>query len=278
MLRLGLDAGGTTIESARELGISGVPVGAADLVREGPASVVARLRRDGLQVCQIGAYGYNPLHPDSDVLARETAVLREAIPLAAASGCRYIVICGGNYHPSGFLGDDPRNHRAEALDRVAEALAPLLDLAERHGALLSIEPYLKSAISDPSSFLGLMARVNSPALKVNIDVTSLYSYNDILDPALRIRAVCRELRGHYGLVHLKEVALRDGFHIHIDLSPIGDGPTDWGLVLAEAAPFVPPDSWLVIEHVQDADEARRSVGIVRAAAAAHGIALDGELA
>ena len=63
-------------------------------------------------------------------------MLKRVIPLVADTGCPYIVICGGNYHPSGFNASDARNFTHEALERIAAVLKPLLELAEAHVAKL----------------------------------------------------------------------------------------------------------------------------------------------
>lgn len=93
------------------------------------------------------------------------------------------------------------------------------------------------------------------------------------DCSRRVIAVCRGLRGHYGLVHVKDVALREGFHIHVELSPIDQGATDWALVLREVAPNVPEDGWVILEHVQSMEEARRCTSFLKDAADRAGVSL-----
>jgi sugar phosphate isomerase/epimerase len=272
-MRLGLEAGQHTLDLAVELGIEGVPISAQLLVEDGIEDTLAPLRDRGLQVCQIGAFGYNPLSTDRDAQMRQRAILEQAIPLAAQTGCPYIVICGGNYDPSGFAAGDPRNFVNAALDEVADALAPVVALAEEYNVKLSIEPYLKTAICAPARFLALYERVASDALRVNVDVTSFYDYWDLWDPQETVRVVTQQLAGHYGLVHIKEVALAEGFHIHAGLAPLGAGVTDWRDVLAQVAPHVPMDSWVILEHVQTPDEARASVALLRDAATRAGVTL-----
>ena len=272
-MRLGLEAGKHTLDLAADLGIVGVPVSAGQLVDDGTETVLGPLRERGLQVCQIGAFGYNPLSTDREGQAQQAALLEQAIPLASEIGCPYIVINGGNYHPSGFGAGDARNYTENALDEIADALAPMLALAERHGAKLSIEPIIKSAVYSAESFLALQERVGSDALRVNIDPTSLYGYWDLWDSHATVRHVCASLVGHYGLVHVKEVALADGFHIHAGLAPLGAGNTDWAEMLGLIAPHLPQDSWVILEHVATPEEARKSLEILRAAAAQAGVSL-----
>ena len=273
-MRLGIDAGKHTQDVAVEHGIRGVPISADQLVNEGIEATLAPLNARGLQVCQIGAFGFNPLSTDAEAQARNADLVSKAIPLVAETGCPYIVINGGNYHPSGFAAADARNFSEASLDKVAEALKPLLDAAEKHGAKLSIEAYLKTAVNSPESFLALKERVGgSDALRCNIDVTSLYNYQDIWDPAPAVEHICTALAGHYGLGHLKGMALRDGFHIHIELAPITEDTTDWAQVLRLMAPHVPDDSWVILEHVFTPEEAATSLEHLRNAADAAGVVL-----
>jgi sugar phosphate isomerase/epimerase len=272
-MRLGLEAGQHTLDLAVEQGVKGVPVSAEKLVQDGVRSTMAPLHERGLEVCQIGAFGFNVLSTDRDRQVQQRAILEQAILLAPETGCRYIVICGGNYHPSGFAAGDRRNHTDGALDEVASALAPVVALAEQHGVRLAIEPYLKTAIYSAARFLALYERVGSDALRVNIDVTSLYDYWDLWEPSETVRRTCTILVGHYGLGHIKEVALAEGFHIHAGLAPLGTGATDWAEVLRLMAPHLPEDSWAILEHVQTPEEGRASLAYLRAAAAQANVTL-----
>lgn len=272
-MRLGLEAGGHTLDVAAEEGIGGVPISADKLVTDGAAKTLEPLKERNLNVCQIGAFGYNPLSTDRERQASQTEMLKKAIPLAAETGCPYIVICGGNYHPSGYGAGDVRNFAPGAIDDIARDLEPVLRLAEAHAVKLSIEPYLKTAICSPEAFLALKAKVGTDALRVNLDVTSFYGLEEMWDPAAKVDEVCTMLVGHYGLGHIKGIVLAEGFHIHIGLGPIAQDPTDWAQMLRLAAPHMPEDSWMILEHVATVEEARESLAIVRKAAAEAGVSL-----
>ena len=273
-MRLGLSAGPETLDLAVELGIRGVPINIDQIIDEGIDKTLAPLRERGLQVCQIGAFGYNPLSADREGQEKQTAMIEQLIPLAPEIGCNYITICGGNYHPSGFGAGDARNFTDQALDEVAEVLKPVLVLAEEFGVYLTIEPYLKTAIYSPERFLALHARVGTDALRINIDPTSLYNFGDLWNGDKKVTQVCTMLAGHYGLGHIKEVALAEGFHIHAGLVPLGEGVTDWAKVLKLMAPNLPDDSWVVLEHVETAEEARNSFEILQKAAAEVNVTLE----
>ena len=258
-MRLGLEAGVHTLDLAVQHGIRGVPIDMVQLATEGVEKTLAPLKARGLEVCQIGAFGFNPLSSDRAEQTRQTALLEAAIPLAAETGCPYLVICGGNYHPSGFGAADPRNFLPSALDKVAEALRPPLRLAEEHGTKLCIEAYLKTAVNSPEAFLALWHKLGSDALRVNIDVTSLFDVRDMWAPERTVEHICTSLAGHYGLGHIKDLALAEGFHAHIDLAPLGSSATDWAQVLRLIKPHLPDDSWLILEHIATPDEAAQSL-------------------
>jgi sugar phosphate isomerase/epimerase len=273
-MRLGIEAGIHTLEVAVREEVRGVPVYVEELIQNGVRETLAPLRDRGLEVCQIGAFNFNPLSPDLARQAEQKAMLKKVIPLAAEEiGCPYVVICGGNYHPSGFSHGDFRNFSDEAIDTVAHELAPMVELAEKHGTRLTIEPYIKTAINTPERFLALKKKINSDALRINIDVTSFYGYWEMLDSQTMIKHVCTLLQGHYGLGHIKDLALTEGFHIHIGLAPLGSSSTDWSQVLRLMAPYLPDDSWVILEHVASKDEAHKSLYLLRQAAKEAGINL-----
>jgi hypothetical protein len=107
-----------------------------------------------------------------------------------------------------------------------------------------------------------------------VDVSSLYDYWDLCDPRAKVEQTCTGLAGHYGLGHIKELALQDGIHIHAGLVPLGQGLTDWAQVLRLMDPHMPDDSWAILEHVLSPEEARASVALLRAAAAEAGVTLE----
>lgn len=273
-MRLGLEAGQYTLDAAVECGIKGTPISGELLVRDGVAETLRPLRERGLDPCQVGAFGYNPLSSDVETQAQQTALLKALIPLAAEAGCPYIVIGPGNYHPSGFGGCDARNFTEEALDTMARALEPLLQLAVRYQVRLSVEAYLKGAIGSAERFVSLWKRIGSDALRCNVDVTSLYDFRDMFNPSETVRRTCTGLAGHYGLGHVKDVGLAEGFHIHIGLAPLGSSPTDWAEALRLMDPHMPEDSWLILEHVSTPEEARASLKLLREAATRAGVLLD----
>jgi len=265
-MRLGLDAGQDTISIAVELNIRGVPIAGEGLVQNGVRATLAPLNKHGLEPCQVGAFGYNPL-ADKNCNGQ----LSQIIPLAKEAGCRHIAIGPGNYHPSGFGHYDTRNFQENAIDLYAQSLRPMVELAQKHDVVLTIEAYLKGVVCSADTFKRLHAMIGSDHLRCNIDPSSLYAgLHDFLNPMPLVTRTIADLAQHVGLVHLKEVAVEEGFHLKMSLAPIGSGHTDWAELLACVDPHLPEDSWVIIEHCASPGEASKSVDIITRAAAQAG--------
>ncbi len=277
-MRLAIEAGEATHKLAAELGIRGVPVGAEEVVDKGGAIVRDQLEEKGLVPCQIGAFGLNPIRPQASAVS----LVEQAIEQTGPCGCTVVVVPGGSYHQSVFGGWDRRNFTDEAMDTATSTLAPLVARAADHGAILSIEPYIKSVVHSVASFLTLKERIGShseigpdraDALRINVDVTSFYDLRALIDPAPLLHELVPQFAGHAGVVHVKEIGLEEGFHIHAGLKPITDGPTDWELVLKLLKAVVPENCWLLLEHVQNEEEGRSSVAHLRTIAENAGVTL-----
>jgi sugar phosphate isomerase/epimerase len=272
-MKLALEAGPATLELASELALTGVPLDAEALLRDGVAATLAPLRARGLSPCQLGAFFFNPLDPDKTARAAAAARVARLIPLAAEAGCPFLAFSAGSHHSDVFGGAHPANLLDDALAQAAESLKPLADLAERHGVRISLEPHIRSVLSTPERGAALCTRVGSSALRVTFDVTNFYEFFDFLNPECMRHRCERSLADCCGMVHFKEIALSPGFHFHAGLVPMGAGSTDWQDVLASAAAIAPPDGWLLVEHCGSAEEARASIALVRGAATALGLAL-----
>ena len=273
-MKLALEAGPDTLELAVELKISGVPVSGAELVKDRERAL-APLQERQLTPCQVGAAGYNPLLDDGDRRAQEELLLAllDITPTLEGNPC--IMISGGNFNPDHFGQTDPRNFQSETLQLLADRLKPLIEKATETGARISIEPYLKGAMDSPERCRELAALLGDPpALAFNLDPTSLYDYRDLVDSTSMVERVCRLLGPRAGLIHVKEVGLAKGFHLHAGLVPLGEGPTDWAYYLKESAAVATRDLWVLLEHCLSADEARNSVRLLRKAAEEAGVALD----
>lgn len=261
-MRIGIDAGASSIEFAQAYGAAGVPVSSRALKENSVHSVLKPIKDTGLEVCQINAMGYNPLHPDDNVRLSSCETVLNAFEVSGDVGCPWVSINAGNHHPTGFLDGDKRNFGDAALESIAREIEPLLRAAEKADAYLSLEPYIKGAVFSSDRFLSLRRILGDGAkrLRINLDVTSFYDLHALINPDPLCDKLCDDLKDYIGLIHVKEIRLSESFHIHADLAPITEGPTDWERVLRRLIHSPAVDSWLIIEHVQSGEEAQRSIG------------------
>ena len=258
-------------EVAQRIGAHGLPLWVNALVPHGPEAATGPIREAGMKVCQIGAFGYNPLSPNREEQAMQAAWLREAIPLVGQVGCPHLVINSGNYDEAGFLRGHPDNFTERALDEVATALEPVLALAEEHGARIVIEPMVHCVVSTPERYVALKQRVRSEALRINLDLCNFFTLGDMWQPTETVERLCGALSGHYDLVHCKDLAVTQDVHIHIDETPLGTGAVDWATAMRHIARDLPADGWFIYEHVKCADDARAGAKLLRDMAQKTGI-------
>ncbi len=130
-----------------------------------------------------------------------------------------------------------------ALSTFVEVLRPVLDLAERLGVLLLIEPEPGLLIETSDQYLMLAERIKSPAMGLNLDIGHMYCVGE--DPAEAIR----KLAPHIRHVHLEDIAAS---REHRHLIP-GEGAIDFASCF-EALREIGYNGWITIELYPYADD------------------------
>lgn len=197
----------------------------------------------GLAVVAVSGYA-NPLRPGEAPMGTTTAQLADLVALMPMLGTRRLVSWSGTFGP-GLLDDHPDNHTAvgwDALRRSVDELLPLLDAVE---AALLVEPFYTHVLGTPGELARFCAELSAPSLGVVFDPPNLLPPADWGRQAELIAAAAATLAPHVGLVHLKDMRLREGA---LDLPGPGQGVLDYDALFAAlrdlgtAAP-------LVVEHV-----------------------------
>jgi len=182
------------------------------------------------------------LEPDGWYRQVRVEHTKRAIELAAELGAPSV-----STEPGGPL-PDAMSYR-EGLERFARELRPVLELAERCGVWLLIEPEPGLLIERPEQYLELLELVNSPTLGVNLDVGHVYCVG--LDPAEAVTTLADHIRH----VHLEDIAPS---RVHRHLVP-GEGAIEFESVF-EALRSAGYDGWITVElypYADRPDEAAR---------------------
>jgi len=158
---------------------------------------------------------------DPDLRAQAQHELTRMIQLTAALGARTLLTIPGAVDVF-FLPDRPAQPAAEVRANVAEGLAALLPVAERHGVRLGIENVWNKFLLSAHEMAHFIDGFNSPWLGAYVDVANLmpFGYPDHW---------LRELGHRVVGVHFKDfrraVGTAEGF---VDLL---EGDVDWPAVM-----------------------------------------------
>ncbi|MFG3541826.1 sugar phosphate isomerase/epimerase family protein [Streptomyces clavifer] len=163
-------------------------------------------------------HGPSLLDPDPDARAARTALLVRAVGIASELGA-HAVHCFSGTTPPGTTTDT-------AWQRLADALAPVLDAAARAGVPLAIEPEPGHLLATLADFHHLRTLLGDPEpLGLTLDI----GHCQCLEPAPP--ADCVKDAAPW-LRHVQIEDMRRGVHEHL---PFGDGEIDFPPVLEALA-------------------------------------------
>jgi sugar phosphate isomerase/epimerase len=144
---------------------------------------------------------------------------------------------------------EPGDSWSRALCTFVEEIKPVVELAEKEGVLLLVEPEPGLLIETMDQFLEFRQHLDSPALGLNFDIGHAYCVGD--DPATNIPRLAEHIRH----IHLEDIAAT---RVHQHLVP-GDGAIDFAATL-RAIQAIDYRGWVTIElypYIDNPDEAAR---------------------
>ncbi len=174
-------------------------------------------------VIETGArYLLDPQHKHEPTLLAENALdrsrridfLRHAIDIAFSLESDCVSLWSGR-SPAGMDVDD-------AIERLAEGLHVVLEHAALEGVTIAFEPEPGMLIDTMASFSELLTLVDSPLLKLTLDVGHLHCLGET-----PIADVIRQWRERLVNVHIED--MRAGVHKHL---MFGEGEIDFPPVIA----------------------------------------------
>lgn len=251
-----------TIRRIAEIGYRGIEL-LADVPHAWPAGLLPERREairlclddHGLTISNINAFMMNAVgdprqpywHPGwTDPDPHYRAIRREhtkrALQLAADLGAPHITT-----EPGGLL--TPEQTRRQAGDIFYDELMPCVEIAERLGVKLLIEPEPELFIERFDEYLEFTSRVDSPLVGLNFDVGHAYCVSE--DPQDWVARMAPHTV-HY---HLEDIAAT---RVHKHLIP-GHGAIDFPATLRTIAESG-YQGWLTVElypYIDSPDEAAR---------------------
>jgi sugar phosphate isomerase/epimerase len=209
------------------------------------------LGEHGVQIGQVWSVGTPLVRPAPDEMARHLALLAERIPLAAALGCRVLLVEAGGFHPDNPWFPHPHNQTDEALDLLVRQLEQAAPYAAEHGVVIAPEMSLMTIISSVDRAAALCEALNRPGIGINFDPANITSPATLYRTGVMIQEAFARLGSRIVNAHAKDVVARNvPLIVHLDEAPAGQGMLDYPALLA-GMQRLPDWTCLVIEHLAD---------------------------
>jgi sugar phosphate isomerase/epimerase len=237
------------LETCRSFGLQAVQLGHPLLEEcleqpERIPEIRTRLDDAGVSIAALAGYR-NLVAPDAETRRRNLDFLARCLDLAPAFGTSVVATETGTRNPDGDWIDSPDNWRPETWELVDDALAQLLPVAARSGAILALEGHVKNVLRTHGQLLGVLERFPSQHLQVVLDPYN-YVSRDLLPAQERLTGDFLDRFEHrFVIAHLKDV----------DPGGADVGTIEFGTGAFSQAPYLEflarrrPDLPLVLEHL-----------------------------
>ncbi|RWL44319.1 MAG: sugar phosphate isomerase/epimerase [Mesorhizobium sp.] len=147
---------------------------------------------------------YNMAHPDSRV--REDGLRRLAVVIetAARLSTPLVTLCTGTRNAEDQWAYHPNNADPSAWADMAREMAKALQLAERHGVDLGIEPEQANIVTSAEDAVRLIAEMGSKRLRIVLDPANLFEQANLDEARAIVAEAVERTAGHVALAHAKD--------------------------------------------------------------------------
>ena len=152
---------------------------------------------------------YNMIHPDPQQRQAGLDQLRLLASYCSRLGTRLITLCTGTRDPQSMWRWHADSYLPDAWQDLSTEMAKALEIAEKYGVTLGIEPEVSNVVDSAQGARRLLDEMRSPNLKIVMDGANLFHQGtlprmrELLDEAFDL------LGAEIALVHAKDL-LRDG--------------------------------------------------------------------
>jgi len=167
-------------------------------------NVMVSAERSGVTICALSGT-YNMAHPDATQRQADRIGFANIVRAAQFMQVPLVTLCTGTRDPANMWAAHPDNGSPEAWATLRAELDFALELAERHGVALGVEPEHGNVVTTAKHARRLLDEIGSPRLKIVMDAANLLT--PVSQP--RQREVFAEavalLGADLALVHTKDV-------------------------------------------------------------------------
>jgi sugar phosphate isomerase/epimerase len=204
------------------------------------------LERNGIKV--VGLYGYyNVVAPNPETRKRGEQQMQFLIENWKRLGSNNISTETGSLNPKSEWDDSPENATETAYQQCRASLEKFARLAEKTGAVVSIEPYWKNVIGSAERAERLFRDVQSPALKLVMDPCNYFRKADLAQMQAILNDIFQRVGKQTVLAHAKDVKAAANAD-DTELPASGKGVLDYALYLRLLAQL-DREIYLAVEHL-----------------------------
>ncbi len=189
---------------------SGLPSMPDDIAPAVSAAVALASRQTGIRLCAVSGT-YNMAHPDPAIRARGLRQLKVIAGACAAIGTDLVTLCTGTRDPDDQWRHHPDNRSAEAWREMLAEMEKAVEVAERFGLRLGIEPELANIIDSAAEARRLLDEMKSDTLAIVIDPANLFEQAELVDQRRIVSEAVDMLADRIVMAHAKDRTPDGGF-------------------------------------------------------------------
>ena len=193
---------------------------------EGLAAYVRRVfHKQELDVAVLGCY-LNLAHPDPGQVKAFQARYFGSLRVAALAGIGMVGTETGA--PNAAYKFDANTHSREALRTFMWNLEPVLEMAEKYGVMMAIEPVHSHIVYNVDRALQVIEGMESPNLRIIFDPVNLLAADNVDRRDAVLDAAMDKLCDHIAMVHLKDYVRTENGLVSV---AAGTGEMDYTAIL-----------------------------------------------
>jgi len=233
------------------------------------ASYVQAAAAAGVVIAEVGAWS-NPISDDEKTRAEALASCKRQLALAEKVGARCCVNIAGSRGQQ-WDGPDTENFSEETFDRIVSTVREIIDEVQPTRTFYTLEPMPWVPPDSPDSYLELIRAIDRERFAVHLDPANMVNGTRLYYGNADLLRECFAKLGPYiKSVHAKDVLMTNDFNVNISQVAPGRGHLDYGVFLKEMDKL-DPDTPLLTEHLQTAEQYDQAAAYIRSVAAQVGV-------
>jgi len=237
-----------------ELGFRAIEVGLSGNPAEMPTAKLIDMRRlfadHGVAIGQMWSEASPLLRATEKERRASLDRFCEYMRVARDLGVVNVVVALGTFHATSHWARHPDNWSERAMDLLVASFRAAAPVAEDMGVHMAPECYRASPLNSPWRVRQLISRVNSPAMRVNVDAANMIRFDQVYDTTAALNKLFDLYGRDIGGGHAKDVTIPEEPTLieTVRETYAGNGTLDYATFLRRFDAQAAPDACLCVEH------------------------------